>query len=279
MVISAKANRGSPILTAQAIDEIEQTLGDVTRWGLVGCPENSPVSFSLRKCPGKFQPFLQQNRFVSPSSATPSKVSSSSSPADGFPRLRHPEDLYPDNPHGYPVPPAFLHNWELPNRARAQLRVNPANSARVLGYTGPPLGSRPRPTPAVAVPIARPLPLLPVLPSSSQASATPTTMTASFTYYPMMSPYEAEASLDSDWLLRPQAEARMFPALDHELLSAEQAAAAVTAATRVRNTIFIDRGFDVENIGAGVGSRSSSCYEEKVDGGDWAAIGVGEGRG
>ena len=60
---------------------------------------------------------------------------------------------------------------------------------------------------------------------------------------------------------QPQAHARIFPLLDHNLLSAEQAAAAVAAATKVRNTIFIDRGFDVEGF-----NRSSSCYGEESGG-------------
>jgi hypothetical protein len=56
---------------------------------------------------------------------------------------------------------------------------------------------------------------------------------------------------------RLEAEARMNPVWDRELLSADQAAAAVAAATRVRNTIFIDLGVDVGEV-----NRSSSCPDE-----------------
>lgn len=52
-----------------------------------------------------------------------------------------------------------------------------------------------------------------------------------------------------------QLDSRMFPLLDHDLMSAEQASAAVAAARAVRNTIFIDRGFDIEGV-----SRASSYY-------------------
>lgn len=54
----------------------------------------------------------------------------------------------------------------------------------------------------------------------------------------------------------------MFPLLDYDMMSAEQAAAAVAAARRVRNTIFIDRGFDVEGV-----SRASSYYGDEGEGG------------
>jgi hypothetical protein len=54
----------------------------------------------------------------------------------------------------------------------------------------------------------------------------------------------------------------MFPLLDHDMMSAEQAATAVAAARRVRNTIFIDRGFDIEGV-----SRASSYYGDKGEGG------------
>lgn len=67
----------------------------------------------------------------------------------------------------------------------------------------------------------------------------------------------------------------MFPVLDHDLMSAEQAAAAVEAARHVRNTIFIDRGFDmpvrggdeggVGNGGNGRINRSSSYYGEEKE--------------
>jgi hypothetical protein len=53
----------------------------------------------------------------------------------------------------------------------------------------------------------------------------------------------------------------MNPVRDHELLSADQAAAAVAAATRVRNTIFIDLGVDVGEV-----NRSSSCREAEDEG-------------
>jgi hypothetical protein len=53
----------------------------------------------------------------------------------------------------------------------------------------------------------------------------------------------------------------MFPLLDHDMMSADQAAAAVAAARRVRNTIFIDRGFDVEGV-----SRASSYYGDEGEG-------------
>ncbi|KAK3297774.1 uncharacterized protein B0H64DRAFT_373082 [Chaetomium fimeti] len=101
--------------------------------------------------------------------------------------------------------------------------------------------------------------------------------TGRFTYYPVMSPYEAEAALGSGGAelgvyqhvsgAEPEEQrvdgdpsemdARMFPLLDHDLMSADQAAAAVAEATRVRNTMFIDRGFDVEGI-----SRASYYGDE-----------------
>jgi hypothetical protein len=58
----------------------------------------------------------------------------------------------------------------------------------------------------------------------------------------------------------------MFPLLDHEVLSAHQADAAVAANRGVRSTIFVERGV----VGAGNANRASSCYgdeEEVQDGG------------
>jgi hypothetical protein len=54
--------------------------------------------------------------------------------------------------------------------------------------------------------------------------------------------------------------ARMFPLLDHEVLSAHQADAAVAANRGVRNTIFVERGV----VGGEDGNRSSSCYGDDV---------------
>jgi hypothetical protein len=51
----------------------------------------------------------------------------------------------------------------------------------------------------------------------------------------------------------------MFPLLDHEVLSAHQADAAVAANRGVRNTILVERGV----VGGVDGSRSSSCYGDQ----------------
>jgi hypothetical protein len=65
----------------------------------------------------------------------------------------------------------------------------------------------------------------------------------------------------------------MNPGWEHEMLSADQAAAAVAAATRVRNTIFIDLGVDIGEV-----NRSSSCYDGEDEGGDEGTQGT-QGRG
>ncbi|KAH6851044.1 hypothetical protein B0I37DRAFT_404740 [Chaetomium sp. MPI-CAGE-AT-0009] len=224
-----------------------------------------------------------------------------------------------NNPYGYVAPPPFAHNWETPNRSSAVGAINPASAHRA-GQTGPPVCSRPRPQPrpqpraavapsflpgpfvAAAVsrgPISLPAPSLPFVPAPAMAppmapvmapAPAPThvpgvrdsTMfsTGKFTYYPVMSPYEAEAALGSggvdmgiyqrvhgaeqEMQMGDQygMESRMFPLLNHELMSAEQAAAAVAEATRVRNTIFIDRGFDVEGM-----NRASSYYGDEAEAG------------
>ncbi|AEO61542.1 hypothetical protein MYCTH_2113448 [Thermothelomyces thermophilus ATCC 42464] len=205
---------------------------------------------------------------------------------DEFSRPLRPQDLDPESPYGYPAPPAFLHNWETPNRACAKGAVNAATAHRA-GKIGPPVGSRPRPIPAVAVastaPVYDPVPLH----SSLDFPSVPTLVTGGFAYSSMMSPYEAQTSLDwpgpaagvrcppdNPRLGRrngareggekggrggqgesAQAQACRFPRLEHELLSAEEAAAAITAAAGVRNTIFIDRGIDL-----GGTNGASSCY-------------------
>ncbi|EAQ86759.1 predicted protein [Chaetomium globosum CBS 148.51] len=210
--------------------------------------------------------------------------------------------------HGRPPLLSSCHNWDPPNRARAH---NLVNSARLYpaGQTGPTVGSVPRPRPrlqpttatssAMSSSVAAPSPfLLNPLGPTWTATSTPTptltptlaqaqarapapairdsTMfsTGRFTYYPVMSPYEAEAALGSGGVnmgvyqrvncaeqeeqeggQSEQLDSRMFPLLDHDLMSAEQASAAVAAARVVRNTIFIDRGFDIEGV-----SRASSYY-------------------
>ncbi|KAL2174349.1 uncharacterized protein P884DRAFT_280324 [Thermothelomyces heterothallicus CBS 202.75] len=208
---------------------------------------------------------------------------------DEFSRPLRPQDLDPESPYGYPAPPPFLHNWETPNRACAKGAVNAATAHRA-GQIGPPVGSRPRPIPAVAVvsaaPVYGPVPLR----SSLDVPSVPALVTGGFAYSSMMSPYEAQTSLDwpgptarvrcppdNPRLGRPdgtpegeekggrggqgesaQAQACRFPLLEHELLSAEEAAAAVTAAAGVRNTIFIDREIDL-----GGTNRASSCYGDE----------------
>ncbi|KAL2171797.1 hypothetical protein VTG60DRAFT_1494 [Thermothelomyces hinnuleus] len=197
-----------------------------------------------------------------------------------------PQDLDPESPYGYPAPPPFLHNWETPNRACAKGAVNAATAHRA-GQIGTPVGSRPRPIPAVAVALAAPVYDPVPLHSSLDFPSVPTLVTGGFAYSSMMSPYEAQTSLD--WpgpaagvrcpLDNPrlgrrngaregeekggrggqgesaQAQTCRFPLLEYELLSAEEAAAAVTATAGVRNTIFIDRGIDL-----GRTNRDSSCY-------------------
>ncbi|KAK4111122.1 hypothetical protein N656DRAFT_769632 [Canariomyces notabilis] len=59
-----------------------------------------------------------------------------------------PVSLIPDNPYGYPLPPPFRHNWDIPNRRAAVNSVDPSRVLRA-GYTGPPTGSRPRPTASI----------------------------------------------------------------------------------------------------------------------------------
>ncbi|KAK4040485.1 hypothetical protein C8A01DRAFT_35526 [Parachaetomium inaequale] len=234
-------------------------------------------------------------RYISSNSVTPSDLSRSSSPvwSNEFIHPVQPQDLDPNSPYGYLAPPPFFHNWETPNRTRGRQIVNSAG-AHHAGYTGPPIGSRPRPAPPT-VDVVAPLPVTIAAPAPATRDST-AFKTGQFTYYPVMSPYEAETALggvglgicepgysfqqagpqleegDDD---QPQAHARMFPLLDHDLMSAEQAAAAVAAATKVRNTIFIDRGFDVEGF-----NRSSSCYGDEGEVGKGARDGgVEEGFG
>ncbi|KAH6620904.1 hypothetical protein B0J18DRAFT_480335 [Chaetomium sp. MPI-SDFR-AT-0129] len=323
---------------------------------------------------------MRQVSAVSMAASDVSRTSSSSYVAGGeLPRPVQSSDLIPDA-STIPPPPAFRHNWDTPNRARARGAVNPATSHHA-GYTGRPVGSRPRPQTSLQQgqttqtgPQSRdsltagtfPEPTIPVLFPEAINTATraafrqPMTATSArdstafqtgqFTYYPVMSPYEAEAAIGSGGTLsgvyqtvttlpdpargttatassestatsRPttavtatgsststistvssmstlrstfaptpqttstqtstptpasMSAARMFPALDHDLMSAEQAAAAVEAARHVRNTIFIDRGFDMPPVqggdegGAGNGgnggvNRSSSYYGEEKD--------------
>ncbi|KAL2146122.1 hypothetical protein VTI28DRAFT_5215 [Corynascus sepedonium] len=169
--------------------------------------------------------------------------------------------------------------------------VNPATAHRA-GPNGPPVGSRPRPVQTVDV--APVFPAEDPVPLSSSTFSVPNSQDSlaafamdEFTYYPMMSPYEAEVSLSNadigiqnyrnqqrqyeiregevkeeqekeDNGQQPEMVARRLPLLDHDLLSAEQAAAALIVAARRRNTIFIDRGFDVRS--SANNSRDSSCY-------------------
>lgn len=68
-------------------------------------------------------------------------------------------------------------------------------------------------------------------------------------------------SNDEEGRQLPAARAQVFQRREREVLSGDEAAAAVAAARRVRDTIFIDRGVDVGALLQGQ-RRSSSCYEE-----------------
>lgn len=69
---------------------------------------------------------------------------------------------------------------------------------------------------------------------------------------------------DNDERQAPQTRAQLFPLLDHHLMSAEQAATAVAAAasSRARDTLFIQRGVEMEDEN----QRSSSYYGDEEDG-------------
>ncbi|KAK4236444.1 hypothetical protein C8A03DRAFT_35658 [Achaetomium macrosporum] len=288
-----------------------------------GPPPPKPATFSLFPPVSQPRPLTASpspaTRYVTSSSAATSNLSRSSAPgpSQGPPQSLF-RDLDPDNPFGYPAPPPFLHNWDTPNRSKAASSRNPSgiHHAGHAGHTGPPVGSRPRP--ASALP---------------QPSAT-TKSGHQFPYYPMMSPYEAEAvtrrtgnyesrsqssnphytesgrsqqqqqheqgyehgyhqfqtqtQTRTQYQSQSQAQAQMLPNLNnyhnhqnHELLSAEQAAAAMAAATQVRNTVFIDRGVDLGGIELERDFEwrprisSSSCYSTDANtgggGGDAAA--------
>ncbi|KAG7285344.1 hypothetical protein NEMBOFW57_009966 [Staphylotrichum longicolle] len=275
-------------------------------------------------------------------------MSRASSPgwSNEFPQPVQAQDLNPDSPHGYPPPPPFYHNWDTPNRASARHSLNPTKAHRA-GPAGPPIGSRPRLTPAISVtsPPNAPPARTGALPARD---STVLSTREQFTYYPMMSPYEAEAAFgdgdglgvyqpqshsdcyfptqaqgneghansyyssqsqdneghtdsyfsfqpqvhesradsyfssqthdhggqhdsyfssqmyDNDERQAPQTRAQLFPLLDHDLMSAEQAATAVAAAasSRARDTLFIQRGVEME----GENQRSSSYYGDEEDG-------------
>ncbi|AEO71299.1 uncharacterized protein THITE_116618 [Thermothielavioides terrestris NRRL 8126] len=187
-------------LALQAVEEIEKELGDIGRgadFPLVRCrgrsgssrsgsslvppppsrpPPLPPVFTEHQQCAQDALPTLpapstapppvqERGREVSRRLAQP--------PTPGHRRF-HFHDLDPNNPYGYVQPPPFRHNWDTPNRARAVRSMNPVGAHRA-GYTGPPIGSRPRPVPPTAEPAA--------------------ITAASHPYFPMMSPYEAESSL------------------------------------------------------------------------------------
>ncbi|KAL2126596.1 hypothetical protein VTI74DRAFT_567 [Chaetomium olivicolor] len=224
-------------------------------------PPVPPVSLAPRSL--TVSPSKATREFPSASAtATPTDVSRASSPGlvQELPQPIQLGDLEPNDPYGYPAPPPFQHNWETPNRAAARHSKNPFRAHRA-GYTGPPIGDQSRPV-------------------------LTTYATAQFAYYPMMSPYEAEAVIGGVGSSTAQpflnnashnmsaARAQMFPLLDHNLMSAEQAATAIAAAADVRSTIFIDRGVDLARVMAAVtaghaaghvtGDGSSSVYSGEV---------------
>ncbi|KAL2160130.1 hypothetical protein VTH06DRAFT_1785 [Thermothelomyces fergusii] len=204
-------------------------------------------------------------------------------------RPLRPRDLDPASPLGYPEPPPFLHNWDTPNRARAKGAVDAATAHRP-GKIGPPVGSRPRPRP-------RPVPAVVVTSAAPADDPDPASATGGFAYSPMMSPHEAQISLDwsdhaagarrerrgggrggggSEAAAAAHARACRLPLLGHDelLLSAEEAAAAGAAGGR--NTIFIDRGVDLGRAG-----RGSACGDnvDDDDDDDRNADGDGTGKG
>ncbi|KAH6640662.1 hypothetical protein F5144DRAFT_640761 [Chaetomium tenue] len=164
-------------------------------------------------------------------------------------------------------PPATVSTMHSSFAAPSPFLSNPLGPTLTATAT-----STPTPIPIMAQAQARaPAPVL------ATQSVRDSTMfsTGRFAYYPVMSPYEAEAALGSGGVnlgvyqrvacaeqeeqqeggQSEQLDCRMFPLLDHDLMSAEQASAAVAAARAVRNTIFIDCGFDIEGV-----SRASSYY-------------------
>ncbi|GAB1313382.1 hypothetical protein MFIFM68171_03592 [Madurella fahalii] len=86
------------------------------------------------------------------------------------------QNLVPNHPDGYPRPPPFRHNWDTPNRHRASLSVNPSCALRA-GYTGQPIGSRPRP-----------------LTVAGAVLTDTTNQTGASADYPAMGPYETDAT-------------------------------------------------------------------------------------
>ena len=148
-----------------------------------------------------------------------------------------PRDLDPDSPYGYPRPPPFrkppdpnthlprsntntsyekaVYNWDTPSISSARHARDSAIAHRA-GYTGPPIGSRRRLPDPAPISLGAPPPT-PTARTSSPPSPR-TTTTGQFTYYPMMSPYEAEAAMGefffTDSHLHSQASLRIVSCCD-----------------------------------------------------------------
>ncbi|KAK3896963.1 hypothetical protein C8A05DRAFT_39487 [Staphylotrichum tortipilum] len=174
-------------------------------------------------------PPLPRGSLASAASLAPSGASgpsASTGQPDGPPQLRRPRDLEPCNPHGYPAPPAFGHNWAPPNLARARHAHPTRPTSHRAGPVGPPVGSRPRehspdaaattttttdttssaaaamdaeanlvppPFPPRLAPSFLAPPRRPAGHTHSASTTLPTT--GQFAYYPVMSPYEAEVAV------------------------------------------------------------------------------------